>query len=184
MQDAIRNYLLCQLIAKLDPMFNCDPQAITKAAACWRCADGMQAEVTNYLLCRLTVTLGDTIITYGNQDPDTPGGDINIFYVNIKPGCQSLWFWRAATQVWFQMNGEDMTGIYTASTFADMLQIPTVDCPPIRCRTLGNLAPGDAQASEYWFNPDSTDADDGVSIGLPADRDPADAGRWQQLPLG
>jgi hypothetical protein len=115
-------------------------------------------------------------------DPDTPGSTFSAVWLNIHAGCNSIWVWNPAVGPWWiQMNGEDFSGNYSCPTIVEVRALPTVDCAPIRARTFGNLVAGDAQATEYWFDPDSTDTDDGMSTLLPDDRTVADTGRWKQL---
>lgn len=115
----------------------------------------------------------DVILT----DPTEDGGSDWEFAVNIV--CSTFWYWNPIEGAWHSLS---LDVLKARPTIVELRQIDTVTCaPPDMVFTKGNLVQGDDQAAPYRFDPDSLDADDGMSTILPDDRAITDPGRWKQI---
>jgi hypothetical protein len=71
------------------------------------------------------------------------------------------------------------TGMHLVANFAAMRDLPLADSLKLAF-VLGNVTKGDGQGGVYYFDHESTDADDGISVGKPTEVDTEDPGRWIQ----
>jgi len=72
------------------------------------------------------------------------------------------------------------SGFHVVEDFEEMRLLPLADFLKIAF-VLGNLTKGDGQGGIYYFDLASTTADDGISVGKPAETNEVDPGRWIQF---
>lgn len=122
---------------------------------------------------------GDYVeIRYGPGAPSIPGEDWAMFYVNIL--CNQLSFWSPLTMDWTLVDVMKGAGVFFPQTVAELRDIPS-DCVLRYARTMGNASSYDNQGSEYGWDAENTENDNGMRIIKPNDRAVTDAGRWRQL---
>lgn len=100
--EAIKTYLLCQLLKNYDATMQCDVKSLTAAATCFLCADArvLQA-IQTQLLCNIADSISGGTgsgVACGNANPVADPGVACQLYVNVLDG--TLWNWDDAAGVW------------------------------------------------------------------------------------
>lgn len=103
--EAVKTYLLCQLLQQYEPTMACDPKSLAASAACFMCADArvLQAIQTQLLCSVLSAIEGGTTgasgVTCGIQNPPAvdPGVTCMLYY---NTDLAKLWYWDDTNTVW------------------------------------------------------------------------------------
>lgn len=175
--DLIKVSLLAQLLRLANPMADTSPQALLAYAKCYSCygANAYQLQLMELALLAQLVGTGG----FRQYSPDTPGDFVG--QVAYRANCFGFFVWDG-TQ-WILQDPLTSGGIYFRPTIVELRQVETQVCVPVAAFTDGNLVVGDNQAAAYRWDPDSTDADDGMGTIMPDDRLITDPGRWKQRPF-
>lgn len=172
--DLIKVSLLAQLLKLANPMADTSPQALLAAAKCYACygANAYQLQLMELALLAQLVGSGG----FRQYSPDVPGDFVD--QIAYRADCFGFFRWDG-TQ-WILQDPLASGGVYFRPTIVELRQVETQVCVPVAAFTDGNLVVGDNQSSAYRWDPDSTDADDGMSTIKPDDRAVGDPGRWKQ----
>ena len=102
--EAVKAYLLCQLLKILNPLMACDVKSLMAESTCFLCAEPRQlAAIQTNLLCLILAAasggggLGANVLC-GDSDPvNDPLVDCALYYNTLKGW---LWNWDDANSKW------------------------------------------------------------------------------------
>jgi hypothetical protein len=106
--EAIKTYLLCQILQNYEPTMACDPKSLAAASACFNCISDPRifAAIQTQLLCNILTAVGGGSggVICGALNPPVadPGVTCQLYYNETTGG---LWYWANTTGIWVQLIG-------------------------------------------------------------------------------
>jgi hypothetical protein len=107
--EAIKTYILCQLLKHYDATMQCDVKSLTALSTCFLCADArvLQA-IQTQLLCLLIAAVesgsaASGVICGPDNPPVADPGVTCLMYYN--PAVGGLWSWDDTNTLWLQLIG-------------------------------------------------------------------------------
>jgi hypothetical protein len=132
---------------------------------------------TNLFITNIVLNGWGLVITNGS--PSAPPAIPTVPTLWIDTTTSQSWVWDTVGLVWVPINPSLNTGLFAVPTVAE-LRLITPNAFSTWATTWGNLAPGDGQGRNYWWNAADLNPDDGISVIMPLSYAPITPGRWNE----